>query len=260
MKRILIIPFLILLAVLSGCFEIVQESNINDDGSGVFSNKTDLSSMLGMVSMLGGDEAKKMEKETKDTTISLGSFKDSLSNLGDREKQLLDKASLNIVLNVPDEKFFLAFNFPFTAPSDIKLINGLLKKTKQKVISQELTSMVPGDSSNTNSMSMLDGNEPAAPELDEYFDVITEQGMLVKKLNKEKYANAANDKDLKTLQEMSQLGTPFTVKTVFNLPRPVKKAEGKNIKLSSDKKQVTIEATIDDFFDDPSKFEYLIEY
>ena len=42
--------------------------------------------------------------------------------------------------------------------------------------------------------------------------------------------------------------------------KPAKKAEGKGVKLSSDRKKVTIEGSLDDFFEDASYFEYEIEY
>ena len=59
---------------------------------------------------------------------------------------------------------------------------------------------------------------------------------------------------------MSGMGSPITVNYVINLPRPAKKVEGKAAKLSEDKQKVTVSVTSDDFFDDPSKFEYRIEY
>ena len=59
---------------------------------------------------------------------------------------------------------------------------------------------------------------------------------------------------------MGQMGMPISFKTIINLPKPAKKAEGKGVKLSDDKKKITIEGTLDDFFEDPSQFEYEIEY
>ena len=50
------------------------------------------------------------------------------------------------------------------------------------------------------------------------------------------------------------------MKTVINLPKPAKKAEGKGVKLSEDKKKILMEGTLDDFFEDGSYFEYNIEY
>ena len=56
------------------------------------------------------------------------------------------------------------------------------------------------------------------------------------------------------------MGSPVTVNYVVNLPKKAKKVEGKAAKLSKDKKKLTVSVTSDDFFNDPSKFEYRIEY
>jgi hypothetical protein len=53
---------------------------------------------------------------------------------------------------------------------------------------------------------------------------------------------------------------PMNTTLIYNLPRPVKKAEGKNLKVSDDKKKVTILTSVEDFFDDVSKLEFRIEY
>jgi hypothetical protein len=59
---------------------------------------------------------------------------------------------------------------------------------------------------------------------------------------------------------MASMGMTMNFKTIINLPRPAKKAEGKGIQLSNDKKKITIEGSLDDFLEDASKFEYEIEY
>ena len=56
------------------------------------------------------------------------------------------------------------------------------------------------------------------------------------------------------------MGLSMKANYVINLPRPAKTVEGKGIKLSEDKKTITISSDLDDFFDDPSKLEYKIEY
>jgi hypothetical protein len=65
---------------------------------------------------------------------------------------------------------------------------------------------------------------------------------------------------MQAMKEMAGQGMPINTTLIFNLPRPAKKAEGKNVKLSADKKKVTITSSIDDFFDDVTKLEFKIEY
>jgi hypothetical protein len=97
-------------------------------------------------------------------------------------------------------------------------------------------------------------------EVDDYYKYEYKKGKISKKLNKEMYANVDNDKTLASLKQMNQMGISTTMKTIFNLPKPAKKAEGKGVKLSNDRKKVTIEGSLDDFFEDASYFEYEIEY
>ena len=103
-------------------------------------------------------------------------------------------------------------------------------------------------------------NDDMGANIDEYYTSVYEKGKFTRKLNKEKYAHVEDDKSLKSLQEMAQLGMAINMKTVINLPKPAKKAEGKGLKLSDDKKKITMEGTLDDFFEDASYFEYNIEY
>ncbi|MBL0152751.1 MAG: hypothetical protein IPP93_04395 [Chitinophagaceae bacterium] len=56
------------------------------------------------------------------------------------------------------------------------------------------------------------------------------------------------------------MGLGMTSTYVINLPRAAKKAEGKGLTLSADKKQVIVKAGIEDFFDNPSQFEFSVEY
>ncbi|HEU4858650.1 MAG TPA: hypothetical protein VFT15_02395 [Chitinophagaceae bacterium] len=258
------------LLILSGCFDTVQESTINDDGSGLFVSTMDMGKLLGMVKMVAGEKEgmKDMDKMKKDTTIYLKDIRDSIKNLSDAEKKLIDKASLKVIMNMPDEIFSMAFSFPYSQPADVATINNLLKKTKQNVMADQMEKFMGGDTSGTDEKKAMDNNlllgdvksDSSISEVDDYYKYEYKKGKISKKLNKEKYANVENDKTLASLKEMNQMGISSTMKTIFNLPRPAKKAEGKGVKLSTDRKKVTIEGSLDDFFEDASYFEYEIEY
>ena len=127
------------LLVLSGCFDTVQESTINDDGSGLFVSTMDMGKLLGMVKMVAGEKEgmKEMDKMKKDTTIYLKDIRDSIKNLSDAEKKLVDKGSLKVIMNMPDEIFSMAFSFPYSQPADLAAIKSLLKKTKQNVMADQ---------------------------------------------------------------------------------------------------------------------------
>jgi len=269
MKKFIGICAMAALLIFTGCFDTVEESTINNDGSGVYVSTTDLGKILGMLKMFAGEkeEMKELEKMVKDTTIHLRKLKDSLKNLTDAEKKLMDKGTLRILMNMPDEKFSLNFSFPFTQPSDLIAINSILKKTRQDIMADQLKKFKPGESGTgakdkDEENPLLGGmdNDGKSSEIDDYYIYKYEKGKISKKLNKEMHAKIADDKSLTTMKEMSQMGMSSTMKTIINLPKPAKKAEGKGVKLSADRKKITIDGTLDDFFEDATYFEYEIEY
>jgi hypothetical protein len=270
MKKICGLLVIAALLILSGCFDTVQESTINEDGSGVYVSTMDMGKLLGMIKMIAGDkkEMKDMDKMKKDTTIYLKDVKDSIKNLSDAEKKLMDKGSLKLIMNMPDEIFSMVFTFPYSQPGDLATINSLLKKTRQDVMTDQVEGFMGSDKSGADDKKAMDDNplfgdlqpDSNSTEIDDYYKYKYEKGKISKKLNKEMYANVENDKSMTSLKEMSQMGMSSTMKTIINLPKPVKKAEGKAVKLSADRKKVTIEGTLDDFFEDASYFEYEIEY
>lgn len=257
MKKILYPVVLFTTIILSGCFDIFNESTINEDGSGVYINTTDMSSMIGMMKMMGED-LKELESIKLDSTISLKSFKDSIANITGMEKILLEKATLNINFNFSEESMVMTFSFPYSQQSDMISISRILKEIGSKSISKQMESMLPGMGDEEE--SGMDESNNGIPDLDEYFDFIYENGKISKKLNHAKYSTISENPQLNSLKEMGQMGTPMKITTIFNLPGPVKKAEGIGLKISENKKKITIEATIDDFFDSPEKMEFVIEY
>ena len=97
-------------------------------------------------------------------------------------------------------------------------------------------------------------------DISAYFDMQYAHGRITKKIIEEKYAEKDQDQGLQSISQMIQMGTPMTVRTIINLPRPASKVDGSNVTISDDKRQVIIENSLQDFFDEPSKFEFDIRY
>ncbi|HET9745712.1 MAG TPA: hypothetical protein VFP97_08365, partial [Chitinophagaceae bacterium] len=243
----------------------VEETTINADGSGTICNSVDMGKMLAALAAMGGEEKMKdAEKIKGDTTIFLKDIKDSLTNLTEPEKKLLEKGKAHITLNLKEEKFFISYTVPFAKATDIHAIEAALGKSGGKLMKTLIEGIMPDEekarmkSKDEEDITM--GTEDGTPNISSYYGTFYENNKLVKKINKEMVAKLSEDESLKSLKEMGQMGMAMNLKTVINLPRPAKKTVGKAITLSDDKKKVTIEGTLDDFFEDPSKFEYEIEY
>src|SRR6187402_2441111 len=274
MKKISWIAGLIMLVVFSGCFDTVDELTIAENGSGTFVNSLDMGKILGLAKTMGGgnDEMKDLEKLKTDTVVYLKDIKDSLKNLNEAEKKIAATGTLRIQVDAKEDKLNFTFTFPFSNTSGIAPIQNVLKKAKGDVIENIMGKLTgeegnkKGDNKEGGDKGMFDmgeddkQSEEMGANLDQYYTTVYEKGKFSRKLNKEKYAQVEDDKGLKTMQEMAQLGMSVNMKTVINLPKHAKKAEGKGVKLSEDKKKITIEGTLDDFFEDGSYFEYNIEY
>jgi hypothetical protein len=250
MKKIVLLVSLFGTLLLTGCLETTQENTLNNDGSGTLSTTNDMSAIIGLLKERDSKQTEKIGSEAIDTTIALSSQVDSIKNLTSEEKELLKKGTMHVNMSLKDEKFSTNLRFPFTSPNEIKKYNQLTTKVMGQTLKDQIgNSTMPG---------MED--MPTPTSIEDYFTTSFSKGLLLKKLNKEKYAGADKDEYLKGMKESAGMGMPMTTTYIINLPRPAKKVEGKNVKLSDDKKKVTVATDIDDFFDDPSKFEFRIEY
>ena len=250
MKKISWLISLVSTLALASC-EMTQEITINKDGSGSLNNTSDMSSLVGMMKTMGGDSMTKMSNT--DTTISLAGIADSIQGLTAQQKKIINQGRMKLTLNMKDEKLVTKASFPFEKLTDLQMLNAAMPKVSE-AMSKKLTSgeQMPAGLPISDKMQIR--------SFDDFFDVTISNNVLSKSLDKAKYATVPNDEYMKSIQQLSSMGSPITANYVINLPRPAKKTEGKALKLSDDKKKVTITVSSDDFFDNPDKFEYRIEF
>lgn len=249
MKTIVLLLLAGGMVLLNSC-QTTKEISIQDNGEGTLVTTSDMSGLISLAKMAGKDEdLKKLDMDEKvDTTIALGDLVDALTQLTGEEKAMLKKGILGLNIDLSNEKLVTVLNVPFSDPSQINQLDALSAKIAQEILKKQI------DSSGSESEEQL----PSA-SFDSYFTTTYSKGLIEKKLDTEKYAKVDSDENMKGMKEMAGMGVMNTV-TIFNLPRPAKKAEGKNVVLSEDKKKVTITSSMEDFFDEASKLEYRIEY
>jgi hypothetical protein len=255
MKNLLTLLLIGGVLFLTSC-ETTREITINNDGTGKVVTTTDMSSLLGMAKMSGqGKELEELDDKAMDTVIALSSIADSLPDLTTEERALIKQGTLNFVMNMADEKFITKIEFPFTDPAQLSKLD----KLTSKVVQQAMKKQMGGEGNEDEESPMPGPGDLPEGTVDDYFVMTYSKGVIEKKLNKEKHAKIEEDEGMKALQEMSAMGGGSNI-VIYNLPRPAKKAEGKNVKLSEDKKKVTITTTTGDFFDEATDLEYKIEY
>jgi hypothetical protein len=101
----------------------------------------------------------------------------------------------------------------------------------------------------------------------DYFKTSWQNGKLLKVLDTAAYKKIEDDETLNSFKKLGELvpGGEKILENInviakFVLPRPATKAEGKNLKISADKKTITVSNLVADIYDKPQNFEYTIEY
>lgn len=254
MKRVLLALLSISSVFLTGCLETTQEITINEDGSGNFVYTSDMSAAMALIKNMGMANNEKIPQSPIDTTINMAGKADSIKGLDEAEKALLKKGALSFKFNMNDEKCLTTFAVPVSSMDDIKKASGLTAKVAGEVLKTQM----PGDMGGMGAMGGGDMPAPSSP--DDYFKLEFSKGEISRKIDKEKYAALANDEMLNGMKQATAMGVPVTSTLVLNLPRPAEKVEGKNVKLSDDKKKVTVTSSLDDLFDNPESMEFKIKY
>jgi hypothetical protein len=251
MKKILL-PLFAICLLITGCLENTQEITINADGSGTLSSTSDMSAIMGLAKQMGGAEMESLPDEKMDTTISMKEGADSIPGLTEVERELVRTGTLKVNMDLAGEKFMTNMLFPFKNPGEIATLN----KLSSKIITETIKNKAGGEGDNP-----MGGEEmPEMSSFDDYFSTVYSKGLIVKTLNAEKYATVDSDQFLAGVKQTAAMGLLMKSTYIINLPSPATRAEGKGLTLSEDKKKVTIVADINDFFDEPSKLEFRIEY
>lgn len=234
-----------------GCLDNTQEITIREDGGGVFSSNSDMSQLLGLVRQMGmGQDFSQLDNQKMDTVISLASAADSLPGLTDAERLLVTKASLSVNMNFGDDLMKAGIRIPFDNAEQAAILEPISGKLLNDVARRQVGDKLP-----------VGGRQmPSPSSFEEYYDLTMTPGSIRRTINKERYAKAKDDEFLKGMRELSGMGLSMKSTYVINLPRPATKVEGKAVKLSEDKRKATITIDIDDFFDEPEKLQYLVEY
>lgn len=253
MKKISFLSLIASVLLLTSC-DTTREISINENGSGTYSNTMDLSSIIGLAKMSGGEGMDELKDKKMDTTILLASIVDSIPGLSADEKRIAQKGTMHIVMNIDDEKFLTKMDFPFTSVTELGTITKFSGTAMQEALKKQV-----GDKKGGGASPMGDDDMPTGA-IDQYFKYTYSKGLIQRTLIAEKYATVGDDKGMQSMKEMATQGLPMSNKTIIKLPKAAKKAEGKGVKLSDDKKTVTIEDSIEDFFDDGKALEYTIEY
>jgi len=255
MKKLLfgILTCLLLVA----CYDVNEEIVIKENGSGHYTSKIDMSGLLEMMQNFGteADLAKDGLDRPMDTVIMLRTMLDSNKTLNADEKAIMETGKMHMIMNLKEKKFTIDMDFDFRNNRDLEYLlagmgNGgfgdVLKDVFQKDKSPE---------------SQLDA--PKDLDVDQFsniYDVHVQKGSISKKINRAKLDSMLQRPEMAQMNQMGATGMEILYTTTIVLPRPVKSVSNPAIKLSDDKKRLTIKNNLMEVFEKPEVFEYSIEY
>jgi hypothetical protein len=249
---------LVIIFCFVGCYEVTEEITINQNGTGTFDTKMDMGQMLEMIQTMAGEEelAKEGLDKVLDTTILMKHILDSAQDVTPEQKELLKDGKLSLQMNMKEKLFKAQMNIPFNGYDKLQL----LMSGKGNSMSG-LSQLFKGVFDNGEQKPALDSpKEPGLEDMSTIFDVVVKNGLINKKVNLEKHKALIEKPEIAQLQQMSSSGMEILYTTIIHLPRPAKKTDNPLIKLSDDKKTVTMKYNLLDIFDHPEKFSYNVEF
>lgn len=229
-----------------------EEIDLSKEGNGYYQMSFDMSTMVEMMKSMGGGQDKLPDSvfsQVKDSTFSLADYADSIgADLTPAEKSYFKNGTGKISVNMPENKMDIVMRFPVKDVQDLSKF--FMVMTKIDSIKTE----------NRNKEAEQGKNEMPNPMAGGGMQGITDKlplkpsPYIITDTSIERMEQSKEDV-MKDMGEEAQGAAMFMnqviMTTSIKLPRPVKKIEGKNIKLGDDKKSIFFSASLQDMMDDP---------
>ena len=254
MKK-LVLPILIISSLLIGCLETTEGLLINKDGSGSYAMEMDMNGMFAFMDMMKTVDSSAgsgipEDRKNFDSTILFKSFVDTATDLTAEEKTLLRNAAAYIKVNEKEKVFKIKMTYPFAKIDDVAKLVALNGAGKG---SNRIQQIFKGKTGNQDTTSV----NPGLPDYSDMYQMTYKNGLLERKLIPEKFKEFGAQFSGGGMDEMT---SSVKMNTTIQLPGKAKSVQGEKVKLSDDKKTVTINCTLKDLLANPKALEYRIEY
>lgn len=255
LKYILSVAFCIFLV---SCYEVNEEIQINADGSGTYLTKMDMGQLIDMMQTFAGEEELTKEGLDRviDTTILMKNMLDSAKDMTAEQKELMKNGKMKLQMNVKEKIFKMDMDLPY---KNYKSLQQLM--SGQGGNGAGLTSVFKNMFG--KGQTTPDQPTPSGPDMGDFagiYDVTIKNGFISKKVNAEKFKALTDRPEMAQMKQLTSSGMEILYTTTIKLPRAAKKTDNPLIKLSDDKKTVTMKYNLLELLDTPDKFAYTIEY
>ena len=261
MKKIL---FAFAVLTLTSCFNMNEDINLNNNGSGSYSVNLDMSGMMSMIQMMKSMDTSASSSNNLlgmgniDSTISMKDYADTLSNITPQERELFRNATMHITENDDDQVLKLKMDFPFKSMGDFQKIMTMMSENGG--MGNMMGAMKGLGANDMGGDDMMGGEDQKMPDIQSIYTISSGDNFLEKKVDEKKLADLKANPQWAQMQMSAGMMGSYTTTTTIHLPGPAKTATGDKVKLSDDKKTVTISASFSDLFDKPESLAYRVEF
>lgn len=254
---------LLFLGLLASCYEVNEEIVINEDGSGTYLTKMDMGQLLEMMQSFAGEEELTKEGLDRaiDTTIRMKDILDSAKDLSAEQKALMARGTMKMQMDIKKKLFKIDLLFPYTSYSSLqKLMEG--QGNSGAGITGAFKGLMGGSNQPPRDTTKIidEAREPDMQDVSGIYEVTIKNGFISRKTNEAKYKALMARPEMEQMKKLQSSGMEIQYTTTIRLPRPVRKADNAIIKLSEDKKTVTMKYNLLDLLESPEKYAYTIEY
>lgn len=250
-KLLLLLLLSAILFFFSSC-SMHEEIDLSKQGSGYYQMSFDMSTMVEMMKSMGGGQDKMPDSvfsQVKDSTFSLADYADSIdADLTPAEKSYFKNGTGKISVNMPENKMDIIMRFPVKDANDLSKFFVVMRKLDS--IKTEKRNKEAAQSNNEMPNAMggggIEGMTDKLPLKPSPY-IVTDTSIERTEQSKEEVMKDMGEEAQGAAMFLNQV----TLMTTIKLPRPAKKLEGKNAKLSDDKKSIFLSASIQDMMDDP---------
>lgn len=236
------------LLFLSSC-SMHEEIDLAKEGNGFYKIDVDMSQMMAMIKSMSGEKIPdSVSNRVMDTVYSLKEMIDSSGGeFTAEEKAYFNNGTMHVKMNMPDNKMSVVMQFPVKNAADLKKFFAVydkvdsLNKLKKQQQKEAEAAAGPNDQLDPT-QGMMNGGLPI--KRTPY--VITDTSIERIALSREKMQEQMGEEMKGAEMFMSQMNMMVTIK----LPRPAKRLEGKNAKLSDDKRSVFLSSSLSEMMDD----------
>ncbi|HEX4375204.1 MAG TPA: hypothetical protein VHZ50_18000 [Puia sp.] len=244
---------LVLLFSLASCFDIDEEIDINKNGSGEWKMNIDMSQLVDiMQTYMGKDELEKQFPQKKmDTTLYMKDLIDTVTSITPDKKALLHDGKVHLNLDMNEKVFKTNSVFPFKNINDVEKLRSAAGSNSFGA--GQLLKNFGGDKSGNS-------QDPDMSMFGSVYDLKIKDGMISNKINKMKWDSLQKNPQFNQIKDAGSSGIDVPYSLTIKLPRPAKKVDNPVVKMSDDRKTLTIKYNLMDTFQQPDKYEYTVEY